>query len=67
MIPKIDSAISRALSLNVATSTMASHGGSGFASTFKLISRSDGGGDGGEKVYFVKIGKGDRAGVMFEG
>jgi protein-ribulosamine 3-kinase len=64
MPPKIDQAILSALSLDTATTTIASHGGSGFANTFKLVSNK---GNNDEKLYFVKIGKGESAGVMFEG
>jgi hypothetical protein len=63
MPSKIDSAILSAISLDAATTIMASHGGSGFASTFKLISTKDDN----KKLYFVKIGKGEGARVMFEG
>ncbi|KAH9217182.1 Fructosamine/Ketosamine-3-kinase [Leptodontidium sp. 2 PMI_412] len=63
MAPKIDPAILKALSLDGANTTLTSHGGSGFSSTYKLSSR---GGDGKEKTYFVKTGeKGSE--VMFAG
>jgi protein-ribulosamine 3-kinase len=63
MPSKIDPAIISALSLDAATTTIASHGGSGFASTFKLICKKDDT----EELYFVKVGKGKGAKVMFEG
>ncbi|EHK98832.1 hypothetical protein M7I_5341 [Glarea lozoyensis 74030] len=63
MPPKIDKAILSALALDAATTTIASHGGSGFASTLKLTSHKDDI----EKLYFVKTGRGKEAGVMFEG
>lgn len=63
MAPKIDPAILKALSLDGANTTLTSHGGSGFSSTYKLSSR---GGDGKEKTYFVKTG-GKGSEVMFAG
>ena len=63
MSPSIDPAIIEALSLDAASTTLASHGGSGFSSTYKLSSR---GSNGEEKLYFVKTGgKGSEA--MFAG
>jgi hypothetical protein len=64
MAPTIDPAILQALSLDAATTTIASHGGSGFASTFKITSK---GNDGGEKLFFVKQGKGRESDIMFSG
>jgi len=64
MAPKIDPAILRALSLDAAATTIASHGGSGFASTFKITSK---GSDGEEKLFFVKQGKGRESEIMFAG
>jgi hypothetical protein len=64
MALKIDPAILKALSLDAATTTIASHGGSGFASTFKITSK---GTDGEEKLYFVKQGSGRESEVMFAG
>lgn len=64
MSPKIDPAIIKALSLDVSTTTIASYGGSGFASTFKIASKTE---DGEEKLYFVKMGKGRASEVMFAG
>lgn len=63
MSPKIDLAILKALSLDAASTTLASHGGSGFSSTYKLSSR---GSDGEEKLYFVKTG-GKKSETMFAG
>src|SRR4051794_30411052 len=42
MTPKIDPAILKALSLDASNTTIAKHGGSGFASTYKLTSIVDG-------------------------
>lgn len=64
MTPKIDPAILKALSLDAATTTIASHGGSGFASTFKITSK---GSDGEEKLFFVKQGKEKESEIMFAG
>ncbi|CZR53835.1 related to fructosamine-3-kinase [Phialocephala subalpina] len=64
MAPKIDPAILKALSLDAATTTITTHGGSGFASTFKLSTKDS---DGNEKLYFVKMGKGKDSEVMFAG
>jgi protein-ribulosamine 3-kinase len=64
MAPKIDPAILKALSLDAATTTIASHGGSDFASTFKIMSN---GSDGEEKLFFVKQGKGKESEIMFAG
>ncbi|CZS99886.1 related to fructosamine-3-kinase [Rhynchosporium graminicola] len=63
MAPKIDPAILKVLSLDAASTTLASHGGSGFSSTYKLSSRAS---DGQEKSYFVKTG-GMGSAVMFAG
>lgn len=59
----VDSAILRALGLEAENTTQTSHGGSGFSSTFKLASTKD------EKQvnYFVKLGTGKEAEVMFRG
>ena len=60
----VDSAIVRALGLDAEASRLAAHGGSGFASTFKLTtSRADGS----PASYFVKTGTGRDAEVMFRG
>lgn len=72
MPPVLDPAILKALKLDAATTTIASHGGSGFSSTAKLTSKvvekdADGKDTGTEKLYFVKIGKGKDSGVMFAG
>ncbi|KAI9149210.1 Fructosamine-3-kinase [Paramyrothecium foliicola] len=63
MAPSVDPAILKALGLDPATTHIDSHGGSGFASTFKLSSTVDG-----KPVnYFVKTGTGQAAEVMFRG
>jgi len=61
----VDPAILEVLGLDAETTKISSHGGSGFASTFKLSSvrKSDG-----QAVnYFVKTGAGAEADVMFTG
>lgn len=60
---KVDPAIVEALGLDPACSSIASHGGSGFASTFKISTTVD------EKPvnYFVKTGPGKEAEIMFRG
>lgn len=63
MAPKIDPAILAALSLDAATTSIASHGGSGFTSTYKITSNVDGK----EKLFFVKQGKGKGSEIMFTG
>jgi hypothetical protein len=63
MAPKLDPAILKALSLDAATTTLAAHGGSGFAFTGKVTSVVDGK----EKLFFVKTGKGKDSEVMFAG
>ena len=63
MAPNVDSAILEALGLDPSITKIATHGGSGFASTFKLSSTVDGK----VKNYFVKTGSGKDAGVMFKG
>ncbi|KAH8674677.1 Fructosamine/Ketosamine-3-kinase [Tricladium varicosporioides] len=64
MPPKVDPAILSALSLDATTSTITSHGGSGFASTFKITSK---GNDDIEKLFFVKTRKGKESELMFTG
>lgn len=68
-MPPIDSAILAALSLtNSDDATLKSHGGSSFTSTYKLtVKDDDDGGDGTEKCYFLKTGKGENAKAMFAG
>ncbi|OAQ80364.1 fructosamine kinase [Purpureocillium lilacinum] len=61
--PAVDPAILEALGLDVAHTTIASHGGSGFASTFKLSTTVDGQ----QRHYFVKTGTGKDAELMFRG
>lgn len=63
MAPSVDPAILEALALDPAETKMTSHGGSGFASTFKLSSTVDGQ----QKNFFVKTGTGSNAEVMFTG
>jgi hypothetical protein len=63
MAPSVDSAILEALSLDPAATKIGSHGGSGFASTFKISSTTDGK----EKNYFVKTGSGSDSELMFKG
>ncbi|VZH88670.1 unnamed protein product [Fusarium fujikuroi] len=60
---KVDPAIVEALGLDPANSAINSHGGSGFASTFKITSEKDGK----PLNYFVKTGTGNEAEVMFRG
>ncbi|KAI6088997.1 fructosamine kinase [Hypoxylon rubiginosum] len=63
MAGKVDPAILEALALDPQATKIASHGGSGFASTFKLSSTVDGK----EKNYFVKTGTGSDSELMFKG
>ena len=63
MAPKLDPAITKALCLDAPSTTIASHGGSGFASTFKITSTVDGK----EKLFFIKTGKGKDSEIMFAG
>ncbi|KAJ9130158.1 Fructosamine kinase [Pleurostoma richardsiae] len=63
MAPSVDPAILEALGLDPSSAKIASHGGSGFSSTFKLSGTA--GGE--EKNYFVKTGSGKDAEVMFTG
>ena len=63
MASGVDPAILDALDLDPARTRIASHGGSGFASTFKLSSVKGGQ----EANYFVKTGTGKDAEVMFRG
>ncbi|KAK3321231.1 fructosamine-3-kinase [Cercophora scortea] len=65
MPPKVDPAILDALGLDPSSSKMVSHGGSGFASSFKLIGTSTK--DGKDRSYFIKTGTGEAAKIMFEG
>lgn len=59
----VDSAILAALGLDAQNTKQATHGGSGFSSTFKLTGLKDGR----EVNYFVKTGTGRDAEVMFRG
>jgi protein-ribulosamine 3-kinase len=63
MAPKIDAEIIKGLSLDASTTTIASHGGGGFASTSKITGMVDGR----EKLFFVKTGKGSGGDIMFTG
>jgi protein-ribulosamine 3-kinase len=60
---KVDPAIIEALGLDPANAIMHSHGGSGFAGTFKIKAEKDGN----PVNYFVKTGVGKEAEVMFRG
>jgi len=63
MAPAVDPALLEALGLDSATAKMATHGGSGFSSTFRLTGTVDG-----EEVScFVKTGAGKDAEIMFRG
>lgn len=64
MSPSVDPVILEALGLDPAETKMASHGGSGFSSTFKLSSTSP---EGETRSFFVKTGTGANAEVMFRG
>lgn len=59
----VDSAILEALGLDAQNTNQTSHGGSGFSSTYKLASTKDGN----QVNYFVKLGTGKEAEVMFRG
>ncbi|KAI9742497.1 MAG: hypothetical protein M1818_004031 [Claussenomyces sp. TS43310] len=61
MAPSIDPAIIEALALDPRVTTVANHGGSGFSTTLKITSEVNGE----EKLYFVKTGNGQDAGIMF--
>jgi protein-ribulosamine 3-kinase len=63
MASDVDPAIVKALGLDPAVTKIASHGGSGFASTFRLSSKVDGE----DRNYFVKIGTGADSELMFKG
>ncbi|KAJ8125507.1 hypothetical protein O1611_g8133 [Lasiodiplodia mahajangana] len=63
MASTVDPAIIEALSLDPKTTKLTSHGGSGFASTFKLSSTVNGK----EVNYFMKTGTGPDAALMFRG
>ena len=61
---KIDPAILRALSLSPSNTTLAAHGGSGFATTGKLTTTLP---DGTKKQFFLKTGQGAASATMFAG
>ncbi|KAI0443189.1 fructosamine kinase [Xylaria telfairii] len=63
MTSTVDPAIIEALGLDPNKTKLTSHGGSGFASTFKLSSTANGK----EINYFVKTGTGSDAALMFQG
>lgn len=63
MPPNVDPAIIAALRLDPNTTKTTPHGGSGFASTFKLSSTVNGK----DINYFVKTGTGEDAALMFQG
>ncbi|KAL9123154.1 MAG: hypothetical protein Q9187_000299 [Circinaria calcarea] len=60
----LDPAIVRALSLDPSSSGIAPRSGSAFSTTAKITTTS---GDGSEKHYFLKMGPGTDAAIMFEG
>lgn len=62
----VDPAIVDALGLDPATAVVEAHGGSAFASTYKLTGDKLGGG-GGRMQYFVKTGAGEHGATMFRG
>ncbi|CAK7263369.1 hypothetical protein SEPCBS57363_000542 [Sporothrix epigloea] len=69
---QVDQAIVTALGLDPATATIDSHGGSGFASTYKLTGHQQENGSASSDVaprvqYFVKTGSGADAATMFRG
>ncbi|MCJ1302071.1 1-phosphatidylinositol-3-phosphate 5-kinase [Hypocenomyce scalaris] len=61
---RLDPAITRALSLDPATTTVASRGGSGFSTTAKISSTLA---SGAQKHFFMKTGRGGDAEIMFAG
>lgn len=63
MPSNVDTAIIKALGLDPACTTVASHGGSGFSSTAKISTERDGEG----QNYFLKTSSDQGARVMFEG
>ncbi|KAK4107535.1 hypothetical protein N656DRAFT_793132 [Canariomyces notabilis] len=63
MLPNVDPAILEALGLEPTSSKLVSHGSSGFSSTYKLVAARDGE----DLTYFVKVGFGPNAEVMFRG
>lgn len=62
MKPTLDPNIIKALSLDPASTTIANHGSSGFATTLKITTTQDGE----ERLYFVKTGGKDSE-IMFTG
>ncbi|KAH7098304.1 fructosamine kinase [Auriculariales sp. MPI-PUGE-AT-0066] len=58
-MPSLDAAVVAALPRDVENVSVTHHGGSGFASTFKITTDS--------RVFFMKTGRGDAARIMFAG
>ncbi|KAK4662482.1 hypothetical protein QC763_603790 [Podospora pseudopauciseta] len=63
MLSSVDPALLSALGLEPTSTKLLSYGGSGFSSTYKLVSTKEGH----ELQYFVKTGTGPDAEVMFRG
>ncbi|VUC37982.1 unnamed protein product [Clonostachys rosea] len=63
MAPQVDPAIIQALGLDPDQVKMASHGGGGFSSTFKVSGIANGE----AKTFFVKTGSGKDSEIMFQG
>ena len=63
MSSPVDSAILHALSLDTSSTKIASHGGSGFASTFRLTTTTSNR----PKSFFIKTSPNPDAALMFEG
>ena len=61
---QLDSAIARVLALETSKTSVKTHGGSGFSTTAKIVSKLE---DGSAKAYFLKMGRGRDAEVMFSG
>ncbi|KAL9614091.1 MAG: hypothetical protein Q9167_001376 [Letrouitia subvulpina] len=61
---KLDPAIARALSLDSKTTSVATHGSSGFNATAKISTTLK---DGTQKNFFLKTAHGEGAGIMFRG
>ncbi|KAI9807515.1 MAG: hypothetical protein M1825_005455 [Sarcosagium campestre] len=63
MPSKLDPAVIKALSLDPASTSVASHGGSGFSTTAKISTTTS---DGTSKHFFMKTGQGAESEVMFK-
>ena len=61
---KLDPAIIRAVSLDESVTSVAKHGGSGFATTAKITTKLK---DGSQKHFFLKTGQGKESENMFKG